>query len=324
MTRPELVKHIRERLKVEYELEASRELVNAILSIEEDEIYTIVALNDNFKYLWGTISGVSKPPKKVAGKFSEIKSVKDNFGYSTWKDGYPKIKWSNIMKVYDIHPPEDYFALPENRYTTEARIFRQDAGLPEIPEYENLSEAKIQEYCKRADALKVNKMTATERRNKQRDDKYNKLKTLAIQDYWIKTNYTPMGATDKNWTGEQVDTVDCYLSCHLPESDNPVDKLETVRIARDIGEWKNEAQNHPELDELEAQFLKEIEELNLTPINHVKKEFKENAFTLKYKGEEDPWGIMNVSTQAELKRKRVAKEEQELLNDINSEKKEKE
>lgn len=183
VSQAEMVKHIRNRLKNEYELDASRELVKAVLEIFDDEIYMLIAENKVYNCLWGKIGGKSKPPVKVCGKFSEIKSVRDNFGYSTWKNGFPYIEWSKVMKVYDIYPPEDYFALPENRYTTAARTFRKDANMPEIPEFENLSEEKILEICAKADQLQINKLTSRQRANKMRDDKYNKIKVLATQDY---------------------------------------------------------------------------------------------------------------------------------------------
>jgi len=325
MTRAQLVKHIRERLKNEYELEVSKEVINAVLSSEEEEVYMAVAENDEIKYSWGTIYGISKPPVRVAGKFSEIKSIKDNYGYSTWKNGYPQVKWSSVMKVYEIRPPEEYFESKEVRYTTEAREFRKAAGLPEIEEYKDFPEEKILEYCAKADEVRFSKLNSREKANKRRDNKHNRLKVKAMHEYWKRTNYTPMGA-DITWTGKQLDTVDCYLAAKLPEVTSPVDKLEIVRCARDIGEWKNEAQNHPELDELEAQFKKEIEEQGLTEIPHVKREYDGNTFTLKYKGQENPWGVLNVSSSVELarlRRERAEREFQEMLNN-NSEKDEKE
>ena len=175
--------------------------------MKNNEVYAAIASNDGYRYVWGTVYGISKPPEKVRGNFSEIKSIVDNHGYSTWKDGYPQIQWSRVSKVYEIKPPEDYFALEENRYTTAARRFRKDAGLPEIPEYENLPEEKILEFCEKADKMHLDKLTYQKRRNKIRSAESNRIKVLAVQEYWRKTGYIPYGATDENWDGQQVDGI---------------------------------------------------------------------------------------------------------------------
>lgn len=82
MTENRMIRNIRKRLKDEHGLEASIELVKAIINIEADEIYQIIALEDTYKYVWGTISGVEKVPKKVTGMFSELYGVRKNGGYS--------------------------------------------------------------------------------------------------------------------------------------------------------------------------------------------------------------------------------------------------
>lgn len=320
LTKPEMVKRIKQRLKNDYSIEASKNLISKILEVFDDEIYMVIAEERCYKFLWGYIGGKSKPPTKVSGLFAEIKSIKDNYGYSNWKKGYPWVDWANVTKIYDIYPPQDYFELPEIRYTTAARTFRKDAGLPEIPEYADLEESKILEYCKKADKINLDKLTSKQRKNKQRDDKFNKLKTLAMQDYWKKTNYTPMGATDKNWDGDNIDSVDRYLINNLPKAKNLTEKLETVLIAQEIGEWKNEIKDHPELEEIISRIKEELKEAGIEPLPYVKKEFKKHIFDLKYNGQDDPWGLKNVSVSAELHRKRVEKEERELLEALNNEK----
>ena len=320
MTEAEMARRIQSRLKVEDDIKIERETIKKILRIEEDEVYTAIASNDGYRYVWGTVYGISKPPEKVRGNFSEIKSVVDNHGYSPWKDGYPKIKWARCAKVYEIKPPEDYFALEENRYTTAARRFRKDAGLPEIPEYENLPEEKIQEFCEKADKMSLDRLPYQIRRNKTRSKESNKIKTLAVQEYWRKTNYIPYGATDENWDGEQVDGVEIYLANTMVDANSPVDKLDIILTAREIAEYKGKLDKHPELDELEARYRKQIEEAGLQPKEHVPIKIKPTKFTLTYKGNSNPWGIENISVGEELHKKRMERDKQEFLEDIETEK----
>jgi len=53
------------------------------------------------------------------------------------------IKFSREAKNCDRVYANEFFAWPENRYTSLARKYRQDVGEPEIPEYEGLPEEKI-------------------------------------------------------------------------------------------------------------------------------------------------------------------------------------
>ena len=139
MTRPQFYKEIAERSGI------SKDVVAAVIAEEENLVYEIMATCDSIKYIWGTISGIEKPPRRIGGMYREIEAVKKNSGWSNWKKGYPSVKWSKVSKVCDNYPPQEYFELPEKRYTTMARTFRKEAGLPEIPEYEGLTEKKIQE-----------------------------------------------------------------------------------------------------------------------------------------------------------------------------------
>lgn len=102
----------------------------------------------------------------------------------------------------------------------------------------------------------------------------------------------------------------------IDKRDNPVDKLEVVRSARDVAEYYNKLDKHPELDELEQQFLKEIEEQGLTQKIHEKKVIENGDFTLKFKGQENPWNLLDVSTYTELKRKRNERDERLLKEEI--------
>jgi len=101
-------------------------------------VYEAIAVNDSVNYIYGKIYGKEKEPKKVTGLYADYLSVRNNYGYSTYKTGYPDIKWTNESKECEEHSPKWYFELPEVKYTSKARKFRQDAGLPEIPEFSGM------------------------------------------------------------------------------------------------------------------------------------------------------------------------------------------
>ena len=51
--------------------------------------------------------------------------------------------------------PQEFFEEDGHKYTTAAKVFRKDAGLPEIPEYEGLTEEQKMLKCKMADEIEV-------------------------------------------------------------------------------------------------------------------------------------------------------------------------
>ena len=291
MTRAQFCKEIAERSGI------PKDTVAAVIAEEENLVYEIMATCDSIRYIWGTISGVERVPRRIGGMYREIDAVKKNFGWSNWKQGYPNVKWTKVAKVCDVRPPAEYFEQTEKRYTTMARTFRKEAGLPEIPEYEGLSEEKIQEICKKADEVELNSLTVEQRFNKERDKKHNAKKKLAMIDYWKKIGYIPQGVVyseelgDLNYTGKQRDTIDHYLDSRLQEAKTLPEKLEIVLTAQDLAEYKDILGIHPELYELEKQFRKEIEKQGLKPLKHTKKNYAPSRFTLKYNGEDDPWGF---------------------------------
>lgn len=272
MTRAQFCKELAERTDI------PQKTVQQVIEAEENLIYEIIATCDSFKYVWGTISGIEKPPRRIGGKYREKIGVKRNFGWSFWKFGYPQIKWSASAKDCEVKHPQEYFELTEKRYTTMARTFRKDGGLPEIPEYQNLSEEKIKEICQKADEVELNSLTKAERANKLRDKKFNSEKKLAMIDYWEKTGYIPQGVVyseelgDKNYTGAQRDTIDEYLSRLMKRDYNSQEKLNQVLYLKDLIEIKMITKPHPELDELEQQLRKEIEEQGLQPYPYIKRE----------------------------------------------------
>ena len=60
----------------------------------------------------------------------------------------------------------------------------------------------------------------------------------------------------------------------------------------------------------------EIEKQGLKPLRHVKKKYAEGRFTLKYNGEDDPWGFNRTyqeNKRAQEKRVKESKEQLEKL-----------
>lgn len=137
----------------------------------------------------------------------------------------PKCTFSRIAKSYEACPPSEYFEDPDHRYTSLARQWRKDSGVPEIPEYAGLSEKQIKKYCQKADEKELMKLG----KHKRRQVLYNKKEALknkiAQREYWEKTGYVPMGALwdeelgDKNWTGPQRTAVDAILARAEREED---------------------------------------------------------------------------------------------------------
>lgn len=144
---------------ISLDAEVDLETVAKVLEAMEDLVFEVVALEDSVKFSFGTISGFTREPRKVSGFFSVHDTVLSNSGWSVALMGKPKIDWSYKIKHTTPMPPREYFELPENRYTTKARNFRKDAGFPEIPEYEGLSEERIQQACAKADEEKYGELS---------------------------------------------------------------------------------------------------------------------------------------------------------------------
>jgi len=56
-----------------------------VIAEEENLVYEIMATCDSIRYIWGTISGVERVPRRIGGMYREIDAVKKNFGWSNWK-----------------------------------------------------------------------------------------------------------------------------------------------------------------------------------------------------------------------------------------------
>ena len=213
LTRQELVRNIQTRLNEEKGIKLKQEEIKAILELEEDEIYMCMASNDSMKYVWGTIGGKIKPPKKAGAWVADTQTVRKNAGWTRAKSGYPYIEWSNAAKICDCISPQEYFEMIENRYGCEAREFRHMAGLPEIPEYQGLSEEKITQLTRKFDKEKLESMyTKRELYNMEGNARANCREKVGRRLYykefkclpWNLQYYEELG--EYNWEGDQRNT----------------------------------------------------------------------------------------------------------------------
>lgn len=285
MTRTRLAINIRNKLKEEG-IDVSKDTIEKIIEIEEDEIYMLIATNDFMQYSWGKIGGTSKAPVKISGNFTKNSVVRANHGWSSWRvAGVPYIEWSKAAKVPEKDTAEHYFELEPQRYSTPARQFRKDAGLPEIPEFQGLDEEKILEICKKTDDLIFSQLPKKKQRNKLKDDRNNAKKKKGLLLYWKENpDDIPMYPTNPEYTGPTRDEIDSYIKKHI-DIDNIglQEKLDEVRNAIDFAIEIEAINKHMDLYELEKELQNEIIKNGLTEIPHVKKEFQGIA-TSKYKG----------------------------------------
>lgn len=136
--------------------------VRKVIEAMEDEVMEIIALEDEITFSFGKIEGYTKPPWRITGAYKKLKMFQDNGHWSYAKVGFPKCTFSKQARDYLIMDPNKYFEMPEHRYTTNARQFRIDNELEEIPEYQGLPEEKIQELCLKADKVEKGIRTPTQ------------------------------------------------------------------------------------------------------------------------------------------------------------------
>lgn len=294
MTRKQLVRHIQTRLKNECGVELSRDTISAVLEIEADEVYMIIANEDRINFSWGTIYGEERPPKRVGGKYAEYQTVIENHGYSSWKRGFPRVRWSKAALIDDAHSAQEYFELPEHRYTTKAREFRKVAKLPEIPEYEGMTEEEIVNMCKKADKMEFDGLPEHKKHRVRADDKSNYVKNVGSALYWEKYGIKPFRSFLKYYKGEQRDGVTDYLDkCFYAEDLELTipQRLEIIRRALDMMEYKHLEDVHGKrLHELEEELVEAVEEEGLEELPHNKIMPTISDMGKLRKGDNDYWG----------------------------------
>lgn len=296
MTRARMIMHIRKRLKEEFGLDVPKDTIKKIIELEEEEIYAVIAQEDSFKYVWGTIYGEEVKPRKLAGTTAYYDGVLQNGGYSWWKHGAPKIRWSRVATICEKLSPKDFFEQEEQRYTTLARQFRQDLELPEIPEFEGLTEEQIKEINQKADDINFKKMAKWKQYRKERDDRINTQKLKGLAMYWQAENYVPYGSTSGYYTGVQDDLIDRGLMNLEKKKDSMllVEYYDKLLMFKDIAFHKCMLDLHPEIEERIQKTKQELDEKGLTPLPHVDYGLMHEKVSTDKKafGEENPWASL--------------------------------
>ena len=301
MTRKQLAKNIRTRLKNEQNIDLPQSTIESIIAILEDEMYMVIANEDELTFVWGKIYGEERAPRKISGKYAEFASVIQNEGYAKWKRGYPKIKWSKAALINDSHPAREYFELPEHRYTTKAREFRQYTNTPEIPEYEGLTEEEIVELCKKADKIEFDALPKRVRFRKKCDNQSNMVKKIGSAMYWETYEVKPYHSFGEFYKGEQRDGVTDYLDHCYHEDMTLPEKLEVIRRAIDIAQVRDVEDRHPHLKEYEEELLKQVKEAGMEELEHSYVIPDAWGYRLTYNGETDPWNLEEQRRDAEEK-----------------------
>lgn len=168
MTRNQLVKSIVE------ETGYDKELVANVIESMEYKVLDAIAIEDEVQFAFGKFWGETKDPYRVTGFYSTFKKIQDLEGWSQAKLGFPHFKFSRQATYCLKIRPREYFEQPENRYTSLARKFRKDLGIPEIEEYKDLPEEKIEELCKAADVERHGEISSARARFIRRHENWNR------------------------------------------------------------------------------------------------------------------------------------------------------
>lgn len=168
MTRNQLVKSIVE------ETGYDKDMVANVIESFEYKVMDAIATEDTLQFAFGKFWGETKDPYRVTGYYRTFERIKDLEGWSQAKIGYPHFKFSRQAMICLKIRPREYFEQPENRYTSLARKFRKDLDIPEIEEYKDLPEDKIEELCKQADIQRHGEISSSRARSIRRHNNWNK------------------------------------------------------------------------------------------------------------------------------------------------------
>lgn len=272
--------------------------VKKVVAEEQELINEIVALNDSIKFQWGRIYGVDRTPRRIAGSFRDG-AVRNNHGWSKWKTGVPKVQFSKKMLDCEVKPTEEYFELPENKFTSMARIFRKEFNLPEIPEFEGKTEEEIKAITDIADEEKLAGLPQKKKTRKRINDRNKIINKKAQYKYWTSLGYIPKGILfDEMYDGELRDEVDDYLRHTFNLAKTLPEKLDEVLYAQELAEYFNKKEEHQELWDLEIKLRKDIEALGQRPLIHKKRDIVIVRDRTYFKQELPIWEYIGKATQA--------------------------
>lgn len=166
MQKREFIKKIAEDSELDYKT------TKKVIENFEELMLDIIAMNDSIDLRFAIIGGYEKEPRKITGYYSVLRKVEKRHGWTVCKSGSPFCNFTKEANYYTPIDPEEFFARVDQKYKTKARQFRKDYNLPEIPEYEGLSEEEIEELCVKADILNMDKY----QKRRYYKNKKNKLK----------------------------------------------------------------------------------------------------------------------------------------------------
>ena len=171
------------------------------------------------------------------------------------------------------------------------REFRKVANLPEIPEYENLSEEEIAELCKRADKREFEALPPRRKYRKRADDQSNMVKKIGSAMFWEANNIKPFYSFGEYYKGEQRDGVTDFLDiCYSDDLDAP-HKLDVIRSAIDMMKYKKLEEKHAYLYEMEKNLVEEVKANGLTEIEHATVIPDPYQLRRNYMGVKDAWSL---------------------------------
>ena len=53
-----------------YRTGLTQKVVKAVIESEEEVVYETIALNSKIHFLWGTLEGITIPPKRISGSYT--------------------------------------------------------------------------------------------------------------------------------------------------------------------------------------------------------------------------------------------------------------
>ena len=185
------------------------DLKTAMALFEEHEnlVMEVIATEDSINFSWGKIFGYFREPRKVHGYYAEKEGVKARGGWSLAKSGLPGIEWSFDAKTFTpVDPVELYCEWEEAKYTTKAREFRKDRGLPEIAEYDGLPEDMILTLCAKADEKRYGKKTKKQIKQETKL-RLDRIRTSNTRKHLMKLEWIDQQVADKKMTREEAEKV---------------------------------------------------------------------------------------------------------------------
>lgn len=176
MRKSEFIKEIAERCDLTKDKSAE------VFQAFDDLINEVIATNDFVTFEFGTIEGKVSPPKELKGHIINEEKAKANGYWSNCRFGFPKITWSGDTRWCTIVRPKEWFEYVENRYSEEAKKFRERNSLPEI----DLNNEDITQIIRMPDNIREMYDRYLERLSKGKKYKYRGVREQRAFDSQLK------------------------------------------------------------------------------------------------------------------------------------------